>query len=175
VGLYLLTRTTWTPIMRWRLSLITMLTLGTHVGFMGLCRGLNINKSHAYLPPMWLLCLIGIVLGLSWLLRSKPAAGQGQENEPITAEKLKPAAVAAHPWWCLNRRLTPSCCYRTDITASSLQLQFTGSETSQFDAAKDKSLIFGDFPPSPAAGMTVATLFTVSPIVPIRRGPCRQC
>ncbi|MEX2214642.1 MAG: hypothetical protein WD768_10970 [Phycisphaeraceae bacterium] len=69
---YLLTRTHWTPILRWRLSLLTMLTLATHVTFMGICRGLNINKSHAYMPPMWLLSLIGVALGLWWLVRSKP-------------------------------------------------------------------------------------------------------
>lgn len=86
--LYLLTRQTWTPILRWRLSLITMLTLATHVGFMGVCRGLNINKSHAYLPPMWLLSLIGITLGIVWLLMSKPSGNASHTDEPWIAEKL---------------------------------------------------------------------------------------
>lgn len=38
-----------------------------HVGSMGICRGLNITAKHAYLPPMWLLSLIGIVIGIAIL------------------------------------------------------------------------------------------------------------
>jgi hypothetical protein len=82
-GVYLLTRTQWTEMARWRLSLLTMLTLATHVTFMGVCRGLNINKSHAYLPPMWLLSLIGIALGLWWLVRSRPGhASRSVQSAP---------------------------------------------------------------------------------------------
>lgn len=87
-GLYLLTRQSWTPILRWRLSLITMLTLATHVGFMGICRGVNLNKSHAYLPPMWLLSLIGISLGIVWLLMSKPKCQIPQADDRWTAPDL---------------------------------------------------------------------------------------
>ncbi len=86
-GLYLLTRQDWTAMLRWRLSLITMLTLGTHVGFMGICRGVHLNKTHAYLPPMWLLSLIGIMLGIVWLLMSKPDSSQ-PDGQAWTAEKL---------------------------------------------------------------------------------------
>lgn len=40
-----------------------------HVGSMGLCRGLNINAKHAYLPPMWLLSLVALLIGMvvSWM------------------------------------------------------------------------------------------------------------
>jgi hypothetical protein len=44
--------------------------LFAHVVAMGYCRGLNINKSHAYLPPMWFLSAVGIALALWWLLRT---------------------------------------------------------------------------------------------------------
>lgn len=66
-GIYLLSRTTWSTQHRWWLSLATMTTLFTHTLFMGIARGLNINRSHAYLPPMWLLSLIGIALGICFL------------------------------------------------------------------------------------------------------------
>jgi hypothetical protein len=71
-GIYLLTRPSWSPPHRWWLSLATMLTLFTHTLAMGIARGLNINRSHAYLPPMWLLSLIGIALGIIFLLRTFP-------------------------------------------------------------------------------------------------------
>jgi multisubunit Na+/H+ antiporter MnhG subunit len=41
-----------------------------HVGSMGICRGVNINAKHAYLPPMWLLSLVGISVGL-WVVRTR--------------------------------------------------------------------------------------------------------
>lgn len=71
-GIYLLTRTTWTSLQRWWLSLAFTAVLFSHTLFMGIARGLNINRSHAYLPPMWLLSLIGIALGLVFLLLSRP-------------------------------------------------------------------------------------------------------
>lgn len=74
-GIYLLGRTNWTPGHRWWLSLGTLAVLFAHVLSMGLARGLNINRSHAYLPPMWLLSLIGIGLGIGFLLMSRPPAG----------------------------------------------------------------------------------------------------
>jgi hypothetical protein len=74
-NIYLLLRPTWTPVVRWRLSVLAMLTLATHVLAMGYCRGLNINASHAYLPPMWFLSAVGIGLGLVFLLRSRPGPG----------------------------------------------------------------------------------------------------
>jgi hypothetical protein len=71
-GVYLLTRTHWPPRQRWRLSVATTAGLFAHTLCMGLARGLNFTASHAYLPPMWLLSLIGIALGLGFLLRSRP-------------------------------------------------------------------------------------------------------
>jgi hypothetical protein len=71
-GIYLLTRTTWSASQRWRLSLVTMAVLFGHVLAMGIARGLNINRSHAYLPPMWLLSVIGIALGIAFLAMSRP-------------------------------------------------------------------------------------------------------
>jgi hypothetical protein len=72
-GIYLLTRQDWTAMHRWMLSLATMVVLFLHTLFMGIARGLNINASHAYLPPMWLLSLIGIGLGLAFVLLDRPA------------------------------------------------------------------------------------------------------
>lgn len=74
-GIYLLSRAAWNERHRWWLSLATMLTLFVHTLCMGIARGLNINKSHAYLPPMWLLSLIGIGLGLVFVLMTRPGAG----------------------------------------------------------------------------------------------------
>jgi hypothetical protein len=84
-GIHLLTRTNWTPLHRWWLSLATMSLLFSHTLFMGIARGLNINRSHAYLPPMWLLSLIGIAMGLGFVLMSRPRdadrAGPGAVSE----------------------------------------------------------------------------------------------
>ena len=71
-GIYLLARTQWTPLQRWWLSLATVAVLFSHTLSMGIARGLNINASHAYLPPMWLLSLIGSALGAAFLLLSRP-------------------------------------------------------------------------------------------------------
>ena len=71
--LFLLLRTQWTPLERWRMSLAVTGVLLCHVLAMGWCRGVNMTASHAYLPPMWLLSAIGIALGGWWLLRSRPA------------------------------------------------------------------------------------------------------
>jgi hypothetical protein len=71
-AVYLLTRQQWTPLQRWWLSLAAVLMLQTHVLAMGYCRGLNINASHAYMPPMWLLSAVGIFIGLVVLLCSRP-------------------------------------------------------------------------------------------------------
>lgn len=81
-GIYLLTRPQWTPIQRWRLSLATVLVLFAHTLCMGIARGLNINASHAYLPPMWLLSLVGIALGLGFLLMSRPLPGAAIASGP---------------------------------------------------------------------------------------------
>jgi hypothetical protein len=72
-GVYLLARQQWTPIQRWWLSLATISVLFSHTLCMGIARGLNIKASHAYLPPMWLLSLIGIGLGFGFLLMSRPS------------------------------------------------------------------------------------------------------
>lgn len=73
-GLYLLARQQWTPAHRWWLSVGTVAALLAHTLCMGIARGLNINASHGYLPPMWLLSLIGTALGGAFLLRSRPPA-----------------------------------------------------------------------------------------------------
>lgn len=73
---YLLTRPNWTALQRWWLSLAAILMLQTHVLAMGYCRGLNINASHAYLPPMWLLSAVGIFVGVVVLLLSRPKPEQ---------------------------------------------------------------------------------------------------
>lgn len=70
--IFLLLRPTMTPRARWGLSLAAMLTLLTHVLAMGYCRGLNINASHAYLPPMWLLSAIGVAIAVCVVLLSRP-------------------------------------------------------------------------------------------------------
>lgn len=75
--LYLLTRQQWTAGQRWWLSLAALLMLQTHVLAMGYCRGLNINASHAYLPPMWLLSAVGVFIGIVLLLLSRPVRNAG--------------------------------------------------------------------------------------------------
>lgn len=72
--LYLVTRPNWTAMQRWWLSLGAMLMLQTHVLAMGYCRGLNINASHAYLPPMWLISAVMIFVGIIVLLLTRPRA-----------------------------------------------------------------------------------------------------
>jgi hypothetical protein len=52
----------------------TITVLFSHTLCMGIARGLNITAKHAYLPPMWLLSLIGIALGAAFLLLSRPQA-----------------------------------------------------------------------------------------------------
>jgi hypothetical protein len=80
-GVYLLGRTTWTARQRWWLSVAVVATLFSHTLCMGIARGLNINRSHAYLPPMWLLSLIGIGLGVGFLLLSRPRRdGSGNQD-----------------------------------------------------------------------------------------------
>src|SRR5690606_37159072 len=75
--IYLLLRPQWSAGVRWWVSVVAMLSLLGHVVSMGYCRGLNINASHAYLPPMWLLSAVGVVLALVWLGASKPAGPGG--------------------------------------------------------------------------------------------------
>lgn len=70
--LYLLTRPQWTAMHRWWLSVAAMLMLLAHVLSMGYSRGLNISASHAYLPPMWLLSALGVLVGLVVLMMSRP-------------------------------------------------------------------------------------------------------
>jgi hypothetical protein len=83
-GVYLLTRQHWTVMHRWWLSLATITVLFAHTLCMGIARGLNINASHAYLPPMWLLSLIGIVLGAAFLLMSKPRPSKTGDDPATT-------------------------------------------------------------------------------------------
>lgn len=74
---YLLTRGSYSAIHRWWLSLVTMGVLLNHTLFMGIARGIHIDRKHAYLPPMWMLSVIAIALGIAYLLMSKPAASAG--------------------------------------------------------------------------------------------------
>lgn len=55
--------------MRQRLGLLLLVILTCHVAAMGACRGFNINAKHAYLPPMWLLCGLVLLVGLGLGLR----------------------------------------------------------------------------------------------------------
>lgn len=73
--LYLVTRQAWTPTQRWALSAAAMGALVAHVVAMGACRGLNINASHAYLPPMWLLSVVAVVVGLAAVMTARPKTG----------------------------------------------------------------------------------------------------
>jgi hypothetical protein len=72
-GVYLLGRTAWSERQRWWLSLATMSALLTHVLVMGAARGLNIERHHGYLPPMWLASAVGVALGIGYLVMSRPA------------------------------------------------------------------------------------------------------
>lgn len=76
---YLATRAHSTPWQRWWCSLATVVLLFSHVLFMGLARGLKINASHAYLPPMWLLSLIAIAFGALYLVMNRPAPESQQQ------------------------------------------------------------------------------------------------
>jgi hypothetical protein len=49
-----------------------MTTLFTHTLSMGIARGVHLTRAYAYLPPMWLLSLAGIALGLVFVLLSRP-------------------------------------------------------------------------------------------------------
>lgn len=77
--IFLLHRPTMAAMTRWWLSLGAMLTLLTHVLAMGYCRGLNINISHAYMPPMWLLSAIGVAAAVGILLFSRPRPGMSDK------------------------------------------------------------------------------------------------
>lgn len=88
---YLVSRPALTLQRRWLWSLAAMLVLFGHVLSMGLCRGLNINASHAYLPPMWLLSLLAIAVGLGMLLLA------GRPAEPALSDHSKPTAGNASP------------------------------------------------------------------------------
>lgn len=70
-GVFLLTRSSLAALIRWRISIATMCMLFLHVLSMGICRGMNVNASHAYLPPMWLLSMIGVALAIICLLMSR--------------------------------------------------------------------------------------------------------
>ena len=102
-GIYLLSRTTWSQRDRWWLSLATLATLLAHTLCMGIARGLNINRSHAYLPPMWLLSLIGIALGMIFLLMSRPRTPAAAAMPVRSRDTMAAAADNAD-----SRAATPS-------------------------------------------------------------------
>jgi hypothetical protein len=87
-SLYLLGRTNWMPRQRWWLTVGMVAALVGHTLSLGIARGLNLNRSHAYLPPMWFLSLIGVGLGAGFLLRSRPprtpAEGGSPNAEPLS-------------------------------------------------------------------------------------------
>ena len=62
-----------------KLEIALLAVLFCHVGSMGICRGVNISAKHAYLPPMWLLSLVGISVGL-WVVRTGNPGNNG--NHP---------------------------------------------------------------------------------------------
>lgn len=84
---YLLARAQWTPRHRWWLSLAMMTVLFAHTLCMGLARGLNINAGHGYLPPMWLLSLIGTALGGAFLLMTRPGSELIESSHRITSKR----------------------------------------------------------------------------------------
>ncbi len=55
------------------ISVAAMAALALHVLSMGYSRGLNINAGHAYLPPMWLLSTIAVLLALWWAVSAREA------------------------------------------------------------------------------------------------------
>jgi hypothetical protein len=61
--------------LRDRLGVLLLAVISAHVAAMGACRGIHINAKHAYLPPMWMLSLIALVialiLGVRRLLKAK--------------------------------------------------------------------------------------------------------
>jgi hypothetical protein len=73
-SVYLLTRPSWSPVHRWWLSLATMFLLLNHTLFMGIARGIHFTREHAYLPPMWMISVVAVVLGIAYLLMSRPAS-----------------------------------------------------------------------------------------------------
>jgi hypothetical protein len=78
-GVYLLSKSQWSSRERWLLSLATMTTLALHTLFMGLARGLHLNYSHAYLPPMWLISLVAVGLG-TWFAFRCPRTDRQNEG-----------------------------------------------------------------------------------------------
>lgn len=82
---YVVTRPALTLRQRQQWSFAAMAVLFGHVLSMGLCRGLNINASHAFLPPMWLLSLLAIVVGLSMIVLTGRPAEQTPSNNPKPA------------------------------------------------------------------------------------------
>lgn len=72
ICVYLLSKPSWKEMQRWYLSLIVMSGLVAHTLFMGLARGISLSAKRGYLPPMWLLSLIALSVGLIFLLMSKP-------------------------------------------------------------------------------------------------------
>lgn len=79
---FLLARPQWSEAVRRRISIAAMLALLAHVLAMGWCRGLNINASHAYLPPMWILSVLGVAVGLWWIMRTPVRAEPPASREP---------------------------------------------------------------------------------------------
>jgi len=70
-SLYLLHRTTRSAADRRRLSIAFMGTMALHLLSMGLSRGFNLDRKHAYVPQMWLLSLVGVLIGAAILFTSR--------------------------------------------------------------------------------------------------------
>lgn len=79
---FLLLRPQWDAATRRLISIAAMLALLAHVLAMGWSRGLNINAKHAYLPPMWLLSVIGIAIGVWWLVRTPAREEPSEPGKP---------------------------------------------------------------------------------------------
>jgi hypothetical protein len=79
-GLYWHARPALPQRQRWWLGIGFLLTLLFHTLAMGFARGLNMKASHGYLPPMWLLCVIGIVCALGYLCTTRDASTSADTN-----------------------------------------------------------------------------------------------
>jgi hypothetical protein len=66
--------------LRDRLGLLLLAVISAHVGAMGICRGVHFNAKHAYLPPMWMLSLIALIIGVVLSLRRSVQGGGDSQS-----------------------------------------------------------------------------------------------
>lgn len=82
--IFLLLRSAWSPRDRRLLSVAAMVALAGHTLSMGYSRGLNINASHAYMPPMWLISAAAILLALWWASTASPIRDSSKQEDSST-------------------------------------------------------------------------------------------